>query len=75
MKTFNKVRVTLRNKRYYYIAEAAARAEWFGQYQQASGLWFRAMSLAEKQCNAEWAEHRHSFCETAIRNGWSQKES
>lgn len=61
----------IRNKRYYYIAEAAARAENFGQYQQASGLWFRAISLAKKKCNAEWAEDRHLFCEMAVRNDWS----
>lgn len=65
------IKMKIRNKRYYYIAEAAARAENFGQYQQASGLWFRASKLAQKQCNAEWAEHRHLFCEVAIRNGWS----
>lgn len=60
-----------RNKRYYYIAEAAARAESFRHYQIASGLWFRAISLAKKKCNSEWAERRHLFCEMAIRKEWS----
>ncbi|WP_175501709.1 MULTISPECIES: ANR family transcriptional regulator [Pantoea] len=63
----------IRNIRYYNTAEAAAIAENFGHYEKAGKLWLKAMKLAMRQVNAEWSEHRSQFCQSVLRNGWSQK--
>lgn len=62
---------TNRNDRYYSVAELAARAERFGQYEQASKLWRKAIKLARKEINACWSAHRAELCNNIIRNGWS----
>ncbi|WP_312041107.1 ANR family transcriptional regulator [Pantoea eucalypti] len=56
---------------YYAAAETAAFAESCGKYAQAKKLWLRAMKLAKRPINAQWAEHRSQFCMSALRNGWS----
>lgn len=60
-----------RNAHYYPVAEAAARAERFGQYDQAGKLWRKAIKLARKEINACWSAHRAELCTSIIRNGWS----
>jgi hypothetical protein len=67
------IRRTVRNNRYYFVAEAAAMAERFGQYEKAGDLWLKAMMLARRQVNAEWSEHRSHYCQSVLRNGWSEK--
>lgn len=64
-------RTRARNHRYYAVAEAAALAESGEKYEQASKLWLRAMKLAKRPVNAQWAEHRSQCCMSAFRNGWS----
>ncbi|MBA8870072.1 ANR family transcriptional regulator [Pantoea agglomerans] len=64
-------RKTDRNQRYYAVAEAAAFAERCEKFDQAGKLWLRAMKLALRPMNAQWAEHRSQCCMSALRNGWS----
>lgn len=70
-----KVRKSARNIRYYSVAESAVAAEHQGHYEKAETLWLKAAKLAKRQVNADWSEHRSQFCISAIRNGWSQKQS
>ncbi|KAJ9430500.1 MULTISPECIES: ANR family transcriptional regulator [Enterobacterales] len=65
------VKRNVRNIRYYYVAEAAAIAESFGEYERAGKLWLKASRLSRRQINAEWSEHRSQFCHSVLRNGWS----
>jgi len=60
-----------RNVHYYIVAEAAARAERSGQYEQAGKLWRRAIKLAQKDVNAGWSAYRAELCQNMTRNGWS----
>ena len=60
-----------RNARYCLVAEAAARAERFGQYEQAGKLWRKAIKLARKEINASWSANRAELCKSIIRNDWS----
>lgn len=48
---------------YLEKAEAAARAERFGNYAQAADLWNKATSSAPTGKQKAWCEKRCEFCE------------
>jgi len=66
-------RLTLK-KDFRQIAEAAVRAECLGLYDIAGALWHKATPLARTPVNALWAEHRHQYCLSIIRNHWAQQD-
>lgn len=51
------------DKAYLEKAEAAARAERFGNYQQAADLWNKAFKSAPNAKQKIWCEKRLEFCE------------
>lgn len=62
---------SLRNPRFYRMASAAATSERQGEFADAAELWSDAMNLATNSSNRLWTEHRHLYCLSALRNGWS----
>lgn len=60
-------------KDFRQIAEVAVRAECSGLYDIAALLWHKATPLARNSVNALWAEHRHQYCLSLIRNRWSNQ--
>ncbi|MGK3116287.1 ANR family transcriptional regulator [Pantoea sp. ME81] len=61
----------LRNPCFYRLASAAANSERLGEYTDAAELWSEAMDKAINTSNRAWSEHRHLFCLSALRNGWT----
>lgn len=61
----------LRNPRFYRLASAAATSERQGEFVDAAELWSDAMDMAINTSNRDWSEHRHLFCLSALRNGWT----
>lgn len=55
---------TERQLMYQEKAEAAARSERFGNYQQAYNLWCTAMKLAITEKQKQWCNTRASYCNT-----------
>ncbi|WP_260448526.1 ANR family transcriptional regulator [Bibersteinia trehalosi] len=45
------------------IAEAAARAERFGNYTQAADLWNKAAKATVNAKQQEWCKNRSDFCD------------
>lgn len=51
------------DKAYLEKAEAAARAERFGNYAQAAELWSKAAKVAVNANQQAWCRNRSDFCE------------
>ncbi|WP_018652968.1 ANR family transcriptional regulator [Actinobacillus capsulatus] len=55
---------TERQFMYKEKAEAAARCEQLGNYQQAYNLWCEAMKLATTEKQKQWCSTRANYCHT-----------
>ena len=47
---------------YIYYAKMAARNEASGNHSAAEALWLKAMKVAVKPINREWADRRAAMC-------------
>lgn len=55
---------------YIYYATIAARNEAGGNYSAAEALWLKAMRVAIKEVNREWADRRAAMCKQ-LATKWS----
>lgn len=64
-------KIKIQNPRFYTYANEAAQAELRGDYVKAAVEWLKAMKQSKNRVNIVWSGHRHQFCLSVIRNGWS----